>query len=155
MILLSAEENISCPSKCAPDGEAALMRLIQFVLVGTIVQGLGLGIFIWISRTGLSSVGKPAVICVTSGVMALLLWHAIKEGCRITSFVVVPVVFSLCYLAAFHIIGLFFFHWLLRDFEQSFGYMFSLLRTAVVIFSLYSGGAMFFHYLTRLTAARW
>lgn len=131
------------------------MRLIQFALAGTIVQGLGLGIFIWISRTGLSLVGKPAVICVTSGVMALLLWHAVKEGHKIISFVVVPVVFSLCYLAAFHIIGLFFFHWLLRDFELSFGYISSLLRTAVVVFLLYSGGAIFLHYLAKLTAARW
>lgn len=120
------------------------MRLIQFVLVGTIVQGLGLGIFIWISRAGLSSVGKPAVICVTSGVMTLLLWHAIKEGHRITSFVVVPVVFSLCYLAAFHIIGLFFFHGLLRDFELSFGYMFSLLWTAVVVFYCILEGLYFY-----------
>jgi len=48
-------------------------------LMGMIVQGLGLGIFVWVSQAELSLMGKPIVIGMTVVTMALLLWYGGKK----------------------------------------------------------------------------
>jgi hypothetical protein len=93
--------------------------------------------FIVVSQKHAASYGKPRVIAVAIVSIALLLWRAVGRATNTISVCLLPAVFTLGYIVAFHLIGAIGFPGLLRDLRSSPGdYVVSMLRVAGVVFFL-------------------
>lgn len=115
------------------------MKLIQLGIFGIILQSVCLILFILISRTAFADLGKPIVITLSGLSVGFLLWSGVRNASGPTSLCLLPLVFAIGYIIAFHLVGLIGYRGLMRDIHPPYGdYLWSVLRVAVVLLVVYS-----------------
>lgn len=134
--------------------EGEKMKPVRFGLAGMVLQGAGLAAFILISRTNISTVGKPVVIGLTLVSVALLLWHSVKQAKTPAVIFMLPALLALGYIVAFHAVGAMGFHGLLRDMEFSADYLLSVLRVTGIVFVAYVVGTALLYFVSKMLKVR-
>lgn len=131
-----------------------LAKLAVFALLGTLIQGVFLSTFILVSRTTHAEIGKPLVMAAAFATMAVLVWR----GTHLAKFrmvVLLPLILSLGYTAAFHLVGAFAFPGLLRDMSSAgLDYFISVLRVTFTVWVLYGVASSLMFFIDRIYLRR-
>jgi len=113
------------------------MKLIRFGIAGFLIQIGALWAFILISRTDYAPFGKPLVIVLAIVALGTLLWHEVRKTPSYAPLCLLPLVLSLGYLVAFHLLGLIGFRGLMKDLQFDIDYLWSILGVLVTVSLLY------------------
>ena len=125
------------------------MILIRFGIAGFLIQIGALWAFILISRTDYAPYGKPLVIALVILVLGTLLWHEVRKTPGCGRFCLLPLVLSLGYLVAFHLLDLIGFRGLMKDLQFDIDYLWSILRALATVSFLYGIATLAFALLAR------
>jgi hypothetical protein len=91
------------------------MKLFWFGILGLLVQGVGLAAFMLVSRFSDVTLGKLSVVVITGLAISALLWEGVRRSTRILAVCALPVLLTLGYAVAFHLLGVLGFPGLLKD----------------------------------------
>jgi hypothetical protein len=109
-----------------------------FGLIGLVTQLALLGAFVSISRTSFATTGKSVVVVAAFIALSLLLWFGVDRARKMTHILALPLILTLGYLVAFHVLGFFAFRSLLRDADGSAAYIGSIFRVGCAVLAMCS-----------------
>ncbi|HKU19315.1 MAG TPA: hypothetical protein VJP80_08745 [Candidatus Saccharimonadales bacterium] len=129
------------------------MKILRLASIGFLLQLFGIAAFIAVSRTSMATLGKPAVIGIVAILVILVIWTGFKAISLRGSLFYLPALLAAGYVVAFHFLGITAFPGLLRDWDLSRSYFFSVFRVAVVAFALFVATAILLLLLKRVVSS--
>jgi hypothetical protein len=126
------------------------MRLFWFGILGLLVQGVGLAAFMLVSRSSVATFGKLTVVIITGLAVCTLLWEGVRRSKRIVAVCTLPVLLTLSYVAAFHLLGVLGFPGLLKDaWPPWLDYFLSVLYVSGILLAMYALATLLFFAVNR------
>jgi hypothetical protein len=126
------------------------MRLFLFGVLGLSVQGAGLTAFMLVSRSGVTPLGKLAIVVITGLSICTLLWEGVRRSERIPTVCFLPLVLTFDYVLAIHLLGLLGFPGLLKDaWPPWLDYVLSVLRVTGYLLAMFGLATALFFALIR------
>jgi len=131
------------------------MNLFHFGLTATVLQGAFLTVFIVVSQTRFSAMGKPVILFCALLVMALLLWHGVRRARNWRALFLLPLALALGYILSYHLLGLIGFRGLLSDFDwSSADYLISVLSVTGTVLAFYAVSTVLIYFVDKTLRAR-
>jgi hypothetical protein len=126
------------------------MRLFWFAVLGLLVQGVGLAVFMLVSRTSDATLGKRTVVVITGLAVCAVLWDGIRRSKGILAVCTLPILLTLTYVVAIHLLGVSGFPGLLKDaWAPWFDYFLSVLYVSGFLLAIYGLATMLFFAVNR------
>jgi hypothetical protein len=122
------------------------MKLFWFSILGLLAQGLGLAAFMLVSRASDATSGKLAVVAITGFAVCTLLWEGVRRSKGILAVCLLPVMLTLGFVVAIHLLGVLGFPGLLKDaWPPWLDYFLSVLYMSGIWLAIYGlATALFF-----------
>lgn len=126
------------------------MKLFWFGILGLLVQGMGLAAFMLVSRSSDATLGKLAVVVITGLAVCTLLWEGVRRSMGILAVCPLPVLLTLGYVVAFHLLGVLGFPGLLKDaWPPWLDYLLSVLYVSGILLAIYGLATLLFFAVNR------
>jgi len=126
------------------------MKLFWFGILGLLVQGVGLAAFMLVSRSSVATLGKLTVVVITGFAVCTLLWEGVRRSKRILAVCTLPVLLTLTYVAAIHLLGVLGFPGLLKDaWPPWLDYLLSVLYVSRILLVMYALATLLFFAVNR------
>ena len=126
------------------------MKLFWFGILGLLFQGAGLAAFILVSRFSDSTLGKLIVVAITGLAVCTVLWEGVRRSKGIPAACLLPILLTLGYVVAFHVLGILGFTGLLNDaWPPWLDYFLSVLRGGGILMAMYGLATLLFLAVSR------
>lgn len=121
------------------------MRLFWFGTLGLLAQGVGLAAFMLISRSNGATAGKLTVVVLTGLAICALLSEGVRRSRGILGVCPLPVLLTLGYVVAIHLLGVLGFPGLLKDACPPWvDYLLSVLYVSGILLTIYGLATLLF-----------
>jgi len=126
------------------------MKLFWFGTLGLLVQGVGLATFMLVSRSSVATFGKLTVVIITGLAVCTLLWVGVRRSKGILAVCTLPVLLTLSYVVAIHLLGVLGFPGLLKDaWPPWLDYFLSVLYVSGFLLAMYALATLLFFAVNR------
>jgi len=126
------------------------VKLFWFGILGLLVQGMGLAAFMLVSRSNDATSGKLTVVVITGLAVCTLLWEGVRRSKGILGVCLLPVLLTLGYVVAIHLLGVFGFPGLLKDaWPPWHDYLLSVLYVSGILLAIYGVATLLFFAVSR------
>jgi hypothetical protein len=121
------------------------MKLLWFGILGLAIQGVGLAAFMLVSHSSDATLGKLTVVIITGLAVCALLWEGVRRSKGLLGVWLLPVLLTLGYVVAFHLLGVLGFPGLLSDaWPPWLDYFLGVLYVSGVLMAIYGLATLLF-----------
>ena len=126
------------------------MKIFWFGILGLLVQGVGLAAFMLVSRSSDATLGKLTVVVITGLAVCTLLWGGVRRSKGILVVCLLPVLLTLGYVVAFHLLGVLGFPGLLKDaWPPWLDYFLEVMYVSGILLAIYGLTTLLFFAVNR------